>query len=643
MIDAGGRVQGGERHRPCAARALLFAVAITTAIAAGAEPTAVQVSSLADLSLEQLTNIEVTSVSRRAEPLADAPASIFVISAEDIRRSGASTIPQVLRLAPNLIVARADANQYAISARGFNNVLANKLLVLIDGRTVYTPLFSGVFWEAQDTLLEDIERIEVISGPGAALWGANAVNGVINIITRTAARTRGTLATIVGGNLESGARARYGGAAGDGGDYRVYAKYFHRTNSELASGAPVRDSSDRAQVGFRSDWTWARDSLTLQGDAYYGDIDQAPATRHIAGGNVLGRWSRRFDDGSALQLQSYVDQTHREHPNSFVENLTIADVDAQYSLRPLHGHQLLVGAGYRYARDRVGNSASQAFEPANRSLEWANAFVQDQITLRPDVELTLGARVETNPFTNVEFLPNVRVGWRAAADRFVWAAVSRSVRAPSRIDRELYVPGSPPFALVANDTFDSEIATAYELGYRGQPSTAFSWSVTLFHEDYDRLRCAGPQPGGAVFANDIEGRATGVETWATWRVTPIWKLTGGLTAMRERLNVKPGAIDAGGQAALGNDPSVWWSLRSLLDLTPRHDIDVTLRHVGALANPAVPAYTAVDARFAWRPARAWELALVMTNLFDRRHPEWGVAGARPEFERGVFLRVQWTP
>jgi iron complex outermembrane receptor protein len=625
------------------ARRTLLAVTLAAASAAAMADGPVRLSSLADLSLEQLTNIEVTSVSRRAEPLADAPASIFVIGADDIRRSGATSIPEVLRLAPNLVVARADANQYAISARGFNNVLANKLLVLIDGRTVYTPLFSGVFWEAQDVLLEDVERIEVISGPGAALWGANAVNGVINIITRAASQTHGALAALVGGNLENGARTRYGAALGDNGDYRIYAKYFHRANTEMANGTPIRDASDHAQVGFRSDWKWTRDTLTFQGDAYFGDIDQAPATRHIAGGNVLARWDRRFDDGSALQVQSYLDQTHREHPNAFLENLSIFDIDAQYSLRPIAGHAFLLGIGYRYARDRVGNSAAQAFLPPDRSLDWGNAFVQDEITLPNDVELTLGGKVETNAFTHVEFLPNARLGWRPARDKFVWGAVSRAVRAPSRIDRELNIPGSPPFALAGNGTLESEVATAYELGYRAQPIPALSWSITLFHEEYDRLRSIRPQAGGAVFDNAIEGRSTGVETWATWRVAPTWKLAGGLTAMRERLHVRSGAVDAGGLAALGNDPAAWWSLRSSIDVTPQHDLDVTVRHVGALANPAVPAYTTVDARFAWHPGRQWEVALVMTNLFDPRHPEWGTAAARAEFERGVFLRVRWTP
>jgi iron complex outermembrane receptor protein len=623
--------------------AVLLAAQLAAAASALGAERAAQVAGLADLSLEQLMNVEVTSVSRRAEPLADAAASIFVISADDIRRSGATSIPEVLRLAPNLIVARADTNQYAISARGFDNVLANKLLVLIDGRIVYTPLFSGVFWEAQDVMLEDVLRIEVISGPGATLWGANAVNGVINIITRDASETRGPLVAIGGGNRENGAAARYGAALGDAGDYRVYARYFHRDHSQLANGTPIRDRSDRAQAGFRTDWRLARDALTLQGDAYVGDIDQAPAARHIAGGNVLARWVRALDEGARLSVQSYYDETHRDHPGSFLENLGIFDIEAQYGWKPLADHRLLVGGGYRAARDRVGNSAAQAFIPPARSLAWANAFVQDEIALPRGVTLTLGAKVETNPFTHVEILPNARVGWRAARDQFVWGAVSRAVRAPSRIDRELVIPGNPPFALAVNGDFESEIATAYELGYRAQPSTAWSWSITLFHEDYDRLRSVRPQAGGAVFANAIEGRSTGVETWATWRIHPRWKLAGGLTAMHERLRVKPGSLDVGGVAALGNDPSAWWSLRSLVDLTPQHEFDVTIRHVGALPNPAVPAYTAVDARLAWRPDPRWEIALVLQDLFDRAHPEWGVPGARAEIERGAFLRVQWKP
>ena len=553
MRTAAGPTTAGMQRGSARAWRWALLAALVPLHAHGAQ-TLARTSDLADLSLEQLGNIVVMSVARRPESLAYAAASVYVITAEDIRRSGATTLPEALRLAPNLDVARADANQYAISARGFNNVLANKLLVLIDGRTVYSPLFSGVFWESQDVLLADVERIEVISGPGSTLWGANAFNGVINILTRPAGETQGVLAYGGTGNLESGAATRYGGVLPNGGAYRMYAKYFHRNHSELADGSAIRDSSDRTQAGFRADWNGGQAAWTLQGDAYTGDIDQLPSGRTIGGANVLGRHARTFDDGGSLRVQAYYDHTQRDHRQQFTEHLDTFDVEAQYGRLFFERHQLLFGAGYRTARDRVGNSASQAFLPSDRTLEWSNAFVQDEIALSAALTGTLGAKVEHNLYTGNEFLPTARLGWSMTPELFAWGAVSRTVRAPSRIDRDLFVPGRAPFLLVANDTFRSEVADVYEVGVRGQPVAAFSYSVTLFHERYDRLRNIELGPSGVVFGNGIEGRSRGVEAWAAWRVTPIWRLTGGITALHQDLNVKDGHIDLGGLPALGNDP-----------------------------------------------------------------------------------------
>jgi iron complex outermembrane receptor protein len=631
---------GARRARSSTSRACRLAWLAAVPLKVHAADALARTADLADLSLEQLGNIVVTSVARRAESLASAAASVYVISAEDIRRSGGTTLPEVLRLAPNLDVARADANQYAISARGFNNVLANKLLVLIDGRTVYSPLFSGVFWESQDVLLADVERIEVISGPGSTLWGANAFSGVINVITRPASETQGVLAYAGGGNLENGGAARYGGALPNGGAYRLYAKYFHRDHTSLADGSAIRDSSDRTQAGFRSDWSAAQATWTLQGDACTGDIDQAPAGRTIGGANLLARYTRTFDDGGSIRLQAYYDHTERDHRQQFTERLDTLDVDAQYGRTMLERHQLLLGAGYRASRDRVGNSASQAFVPAERTLQWSNVFVQDEIALTSALAATLGAKVEHNIYTGSEFLPTVRIGWRATPEFFAWGAASRTVRAPSRIDRDLFFPGQPPFVLVANETFRSEVADVYELGVRGQPLSALSCSVTVFRERYDRLRDIEIGPSGLVFGNGIEGRSLGVEAWAAWRITPIWRLTGGITALHQHLQVKPGHRDFGGLPALGNDPSAWWSLRSSFDLSPQHEFDVAVRHTGARDNPAVPAYTAVDARAGWHPSRAVELSLSATNVFAHRQIEWG---NRAELDRGVFLKVIWTP
>ena len=597
---------------------------------------------LADLSLEELSNIEVTSVSGRAERLADAPASIFVITREDIRRSGVTSLPEALRLAPNLQVARSNANSYAISARGFNNSIGNKLLVLIDGRTVYTPLFSGVFWNAQDVMLEDIERIEVISGPGATLWGTNAVNGVINVTTRAARDTQGALVTGGAGNLERGTAVRYGGKLGDAGHFRLYGKYFDRDNTERANGSAVRDGWDKSQFGFRADWGGGDRSFTVQGDAYRGELEQAaPGTTRIEGMNLLGRWNQRLGDGSNLRLQGYYDRTERDQPGTFREELDIFDVELQHALKPLGRHTVIWGGGYRYARDRVGNSAVLAFLPAERNLDWWDLFVQDEIALRSDLGLTLGTRLEGNDYTGVEVLPSARLAWKPARDRLVWGAISRAVRSPSRLDRDFFI-FVPPLLLNGGPNFRSEVSNVFELGYRAQASSALSYSLTAFYHKHDRQRSIEPAPGGSfVLDNKIEGSTYGVEAWSTYRVSNRWRLSGGLVLLKQDLRLKPDSMDTTGVSALGNDPQHQWMVRSAFDLTPRHEFDVMVRHIGALPDPSVPAYTAVDARLAWHVRRDLELSVTLHNLFDAQHPEFGAPATRSEFERSIFLKVLW--
>ncbi len=650
MGDVTGRTPVAYGLRPADARRAatrLPRVALLAActMSVGAACSATLASrDLAELSLEQLSSIVVTSVSRREERLADAPASVFVITAEAIRRSGATSLPEALRLAPNLDVARADANQYAISARGFDNVLANKMLVLIDGRVVYTPLFSGVFWEAQDVLLEDVDRIEVISGPGATLWGANAVNGVINVITRSAMDTQGNLAVGGIGNRESAVALRHGGAFGAGGRYRIYAKYNRRDASTLENGGTVRDESMRYQTGFRTDFARGADEFTLQGDAYHGDIDQAPAPRRVDGANVLGRWTRDLGGDSTLTTQAYFDYTDRDHPQSFHENLGTLDVAAQYAFVPVESHQVLAGAGYRVAWDRVTNSVAQAFLPADRELRWGHVFAQDEIALGPAVTLTLGAKVETNVYTGAEFLPNARIAWRLGHDRLLWGAISRAVRAPSRIDRDFYLPGVPPHVVVGNDTFSSEVADVGEIGYRSQPVDGFTYSVTAFYDRYDRLRSYEPVPGNPTWGNGAQGYDTGVEGWATLRIAPAWHVTAGGVAMREHLWLRSDSRDPGlGLPTLGNDPSAWWSVRSSLDVTPQHAFELALRHVGPRPNPAVPAYTTLDARWIWKARSDLEISVVGQDLVGPAHAEWGAAPSRVVFERTVFLKVTWQP
>lgn len=619
----------------------LGGLAVLLAFAPAPSFAGLQYAALADLSLEQLADIVVTSVSRREERLADAAASVFVISAEDIRRSGATSLPEALRLAPNLQVARINAHQYAITARGFNSSTANKLLVLIDGRTVYTPLYSGVFWDAQQVMLEDVQRIEVISGPGGTLWGANAVNGVINVITRNAGETQDTLVVAGAGDRERSTAARTGGKIGENGHYRVYGQMADRDNTEQAGGTDVRDAGRTGQIGFRADFGNDIDGFTLLGDAYRGRIEQVPDKREISGVNLLARWNRRLADGSALQVQTYVDHTEREHPTIFSERLDIFDIEFNHALQPWVGHKLIWGAGYRHARDRVGNTAAVAFLPARRNLNQGNIFIQDKIALRPDLDLTLGIKAESNPYTDFEYLPNLRLAWRPNLNSLMWGALSRAVRAPARIDREFFSPGRPPYQIAGGPEFKSELVNVLEVGYRAQPSSSLSYSLTAFHHDYSRLRSVEPRPGGDVLENRISGTLTGIEAWAGYRVTDAWRLSGGLVAMDRNLRRDPGSADVIGLRALGNDPKRTMMLRSTFDLTPRHELDLTVRHVGDLPDPAVPSYTALDVRLGWRPDPDLEVSLSLQNILDSDHAEFGAPATRSEFERSIFLKLLW--
>ena len=610
---------------------------------------------LSDLSLEELSNVEITSASKRPERLSDAAASVFVISADDIRRSAATTLPEALRLAPNLEVAQAYANGYAISARGFNSSSANKLLVLIDGRSVYTPLFGGVFWDVQDVMLEDVERIEVISGPGGTVWGVNAVNGVINVITREAAETRGAVVSAAAGNREWLASARQGMAIANG-NLRLYVKHTQFENTETANGTDVDDAARFTQAGFRGDWNALAGRLTVQGDTYRGKRGQPlPGTISISGvnlalddvttsgANLLARWERSLDNDSALSVQAYYDRTHRTVPPTFAETLELADIQVQHSSRPAAGHAVVVGGEYRLGRDRLVNSDVFAFLPARSNQTWSSLFVQDEIVLREELRLTLGARVERNDYTGSEWLPNVRLAWKPAADHLLWTALSRTVRAPSRLDRDTFVPGQPPFLLRGGPDFRSEVAKVFELGYRGRPTDASSLSVTVFQADYDHLRTQEIvlSPLFAFFGNGMTARVRGLEAWGTYQPLPAWRLHAGFTRLLQHFELNPGSTDAGAPAAAaGANPARQLLLRSALDLPRAMELDVTVRYVAALSNPNVPRYTALDARLAWRPDSNNELWLSARNLLGPRHGEFTDVATRSAFGRSLL--VGWT-
>ncbi|MES2296841.1 MAG: TonB-dependent receptor [Pseudomonadota bacterium] len=642
-----------------AGRAFSLACGALVLTAGAARADAAGDQRLADLSLEELSKIQITSVSKRPEPLSGAAASVFVITAEDIRRCGAASLPEVLRMAPNLQVGQVSAAGYAISARGMNgssNSVANKLLVLIDGRSVYSPLFSGVFWDAQDVALEDIERIEIISGPGGTLWGVNAVNGVINIITAGAARTEGTLAAARLGARGADGTLRYGGALGNGGHYRVYAIASQRAHTVLASGAPVDDAWHRHKLGFRADWgDGAATRFSMQGSAYTVREEQpAPGSVSISGvglvlapitasgADLMAHWSQALDGGASVSAQAYLDHTERTVPPTFSETLDVADLQLQHGLGAQGMHSLVWGAHLRASRDRNGNSSYFAFLPGELSQKWASVFAQDDIALRPDWRLTLGSRIEHNDYTGNEWLPNARLAWQMSPARLLWAAVSRTVRAPSRLDRDAFIPGRAPFLLNGGSAVVSELAKVYELGYRAQAGSALSYAFTAFHNDYSHLRTQeiAPSRRSVVFASKMHGYADGLETWGSYQLTPAWRLTAAWTALRERFTPDLDSNDTISAATAGKDPAHTVMLRSALALGRDVDVDLSLRRVAALSSPAVPSYSALDARLAWQLTDKVELALVAQNL-NGAHAEYGPLATRSEIARSLAVRLVW--
>ncbi len=616
------------------------------------------VSSLKALSIEDLMKIEVTSVSKAAEPLNDAAASIYVITREEILRSGAQSIPDMLRLAPNLQVAQITSTSYAITARGFNGSAASKLLVLIDGRSVYTPYHSGVPWDVQDVLPQDIERIEVISGPGATLWGANAVNGVINIVTRKSSDTQGPSVDVGGGNLEQRGNAQYGGEIGDAAHYRAYVDSFHYAQDVMANGAGAQDDWRMTQGGFRMDWTPPGDLVTLQGDFYQGSEDgyQAPAREDTFGQNVLARWNHSLPDGSALQIQGYYDHTLMTLPGVARDDLHTYDLDLQHSFSLGSIQSIVWGGGYRIQHDDFPATISPTqplyFSPQDRKLTLGNVFGQDTFALTPALKLILGLKIEDDPYTGVAPLPEARLSWRVSDNNMLWAAISRAVRAPSRLDRDLYERVGSITALAGGD-FQSEKLTAYELGYRVQPSSRSSISVSTFYNVYTDLRTVEFSPGDTfpiMFANRMEGDTYGAEVWGSYQLLSWWRLNAGANWLHKNLHFEPGSSQLGGLALAGNDPSYQASLRSTMFLARNGLFELELRQIGSLPDPASPAYTELNARLAWTLSPSTELSIKGTDLIHPQHLEFGTTAAPlqlgatgVETGRAFFIEARWQP
>ena len=614
---------------------------ITAALCAPAA--AAPADGLADYTLEELSQIVVSSVARQEASLASAAVSIQRISRAEIRRSGAATLPEALRLASHLHVARINSGNYSITARGFSAEFENKMLVMIDGRSVYSPLFSGVFWDVQDVLLEDVERIEVISGPGSTIWGTNAVNGVINVITRKAQDSAGTFAGLAAGNDQRTAEARYGAVLPNGNAYRIYARYATHDDLKNESGEAVRGRWHHRQAGFRTDFGAGPFAATVAGDVYSRNqgAGRFPDMK-MSGGNLIGRLERKLADGSALRLQAYVDHATRAQMGAR-DRIDIADFELQHDFRAGERHALSWGGGYRVAHDRVENGPLLRFIPDERTLHWSNVFVQDQIALTGDLQLTLGTRFEQTSYTDVEWLPTARLAWQTPAGGLWWLGAARTVRAPSRFDRELSIlsrrsDGTVREVLAPNQAFRSELARVAELGHRGSAGP-FQYSVVAYRTDYDDLRSyAVPSGGTGIFTNEAMGRARGIELHARWTPSQYWQLTAGAVVQDIEVWSKPGS---GGSPSTGNDPSNYWRLHSAHNLGRGIELDLELRHVSRLPQPAAPSYHELDARLAWHLAPGLEASVTGRNLLHSAHPEFGPAATRQLVGRSVQFQLSW--
>ena len=657
-----------------------------------AEPV-LQGTDLIDLSLEELMEIEITSVSKKPERVADAAAAVFVITAEDIRRSGATNIPDLLRMVPGVHVGRIDANRWTVSARGFGQQYANKLLVLMDGRVLYTPLFSGTYWDVQNPLLEDIERIEVIRGPGATLWGANAVNGVINIITKQTEKTQGTLVSAGAGSRERAfGSLRQGGQIGESLFFKVYGSYRNREIETDVVSTEINSATDMVQAGFRADWlpSGGPASFTLLGEIYRGGVKgvvtgakMTPPFSEVlrdetdlTGGFVLGRWEQDLPGSSLLTAQLYYDRSERDYYFTREIRDTV-DLDIQWRT-PLGSRQeLMVGGRYRFTRDAIRNSLDFSFTPDRRADHLVSAFVQDEITLVQDhLRLIVGTKVEHNDYTGFEIQPNGRLIWTPHPWQTLWGAVSRAVHTPSRVDHDvtilfgnfpILVVGDEPLLLaqanlVGDPRVDSEELIAYELGYRVQPVEWFSLDVALFYNRYENLRtfeleleeiALEPKDGAwvidtpMIYDNKMDGETYGVEVVVQWRPIDAWRLQGAYTAMQIELEPDEDGLDfisAGGE---GLTPYHQVSLRSFANLPWNLELDLWGRYVDELPSIGVDSYLTLDVRLGWRPLENLELSLVGRDLLEDRHPEqlseMNSMNPEPvEIERSVYGKITWT-
>ncbi len=647
----------------------------TTAPPAVAKPRAG--ARLADVSLEDLMNIEVSSVGRKDQKLSQAAAAVFVITQEDIRRSGAGSVPEALRMVPGLQVAQIDGSKWAISARGFAGRFSNKMLVLIDGRSVYNVLYSGVYWEQNDLMVEDIERIEVVRGPGATMWGANAVNGVINIITRNAGDTQGNLISTSAGNVDRpSVSVRHGGRIGDRAAYRAYSKYFDRGAMATPAGRPAYDGWSALRGGARVDFEInSRDSFTAQGDVFRASTRESvfntfplngltppvESGSRQSGGFALARWRRVFSSRSGMALQAYFNSVTL-HETMGTASLRTADVDFQHRIAFSNRHEVVWGGGYRHSFSGIVPKANARFDPPRRYDHLASAFAQDNISLVPDkLVFTIGSKFQHNSFTGLEVQPSARLIYMASPRHSLWTAVSRAVRTPSRADHDVRIEFPLPGAafgatgLLAGDpSLGSEIVLSYEAGYRNQVTRHFSFDLAAFHSVYGNLKEL--RPGApyfqtspvqrlvvpTTFAHSRGARSTGAEIATTFSPVRRWRWNANYSWMRLHFDPRP-AVMADTDFA-GSSPRHQVQLRSSADLTRKVSFDTSLYYVSALEGLGIPAYARLDARLAWRLSEQFELSFLGQNLLDSRHPEFQSEDyiLASQIRRAFLIKLLWT-
>ena len=638
---------------------------------------------LGDIGFDTLVNAEITSVSRKEEKISQAAAAVFVVTQEDIRRSGLTSIPEVLRMVPGVDVAQINANTWAITARGFNEVLADKLLVLMDGRTVYDPLSSGVYWDVQDTILEDIERIEVIRGPGATLWGANAVNGVVNIITKKVKDTQGGLLVVGGGSHEGeGAEVRYGGKVGSHGYYRIFTKYANQDSFKDSSGNEANDDWHIFHGGFRTDWILSpRDDLTVQGDIYTGNEGQtvqglisiSPPTvatfddrTNMSGGNLLGRWHRASSEQFETTFQAYFERANRDQLGQLGELRHTIDLEFEQHLAAGHRQDFVWGGDYRYSTDNTLGSLNISFDPSSRSTNLYGAFLQDEITLLPDrLKFIVGAKLEHNYYSGFAVQPTVRLLWNIRPWYTIWMAISRASENSSRFDADIRVNEDAFVGTNGTTTLVSSFGThhlppenvlAYQLGQRGEFGKWLAFDLAMFYNHYTNRHTH--EPGVPFFEDNppplhlvvptvtksnISGESHGLEAFTRLKITSFWNLSAGYTFFQVHLHQTPTSQDFSTvEETEGGSPRNAFQFRSQMNLPHNLEFDNAVYFMGRLPGPQVPSYTRVDSRFGWQPTERLDISVGGQNLLDPRHFEFGNGGLNTATQVGRIVYGKFT-